>query len=138
MRVLYDKAQLSEEERAERKKLNIRERLGRIKLPNDKAEESENEESTKPVSKEKPAPRPRHSPKYPQLKTFLSESWAEFPDSSSPSRVMKAKCVVSDDSMSLWTESVLSNWSRGVQRGRPRGRRRPDRKLNLIISWRRE
>ena len=101
MRVLYDRAQPSEEEIAERKELDGRQKRGDIALPVEEAEKRDNKVSKQGVSKEKPTPRPRHSPEYPQLKAFLSESWVEFPDSSSPSRVMKAKCVVSDDTLSL-------------------------------------
>lgn len=39
--------------------------------------------------------RPRNDPELPRLKAFFGRSWTEFPDSSSPSRVMKARCVVS-------------------------------------------
>ena len=109
VRVLYDRAPPSEEEIAGHKRLEERETRRDIGLPDDAAEKGDIKESTQDVSKGKPAPRPRHSPEWPQLKTFLGESWVEFPDSSSPSRVMKAKCVVSEDTMSVWTESVLSN-----------------------------
>lgn len=37
---------------------------------------------------------PRYDPELPGLRSFFGRSWIEFPDSSSVSRVMKARCVV--------------------------------------------
>lgn len=39
---------------------------------------------------------PRYDPESPELRSFFRGSWVEFPDASSSSRVMKARCVVSN------------------------------------------
>lgn len=65
---------------------------------------------------------PRYDPELRGLRSFFSRSWIEFPDSSSNSRVMKARCAVGCGLSPSGIYSVASDRRRKNGRRPVRGR----------------
>lgn len=83
-RILYDRADPGPEEKEASKSDSV-----------DKENRSHSGSGDEERNDEKVIESPRYDPELPGLRSFFGRSWVELPDSSSLSRVMKARCVMS-------------------------------------------